>query len=86
MYYQYATLMSPNKVITAICGSSIFDTVEADSCIDDSTDKRFLSKTQLIDILTAGRFNPKVFVTCEQDKECGERWLLIAIKVSRHTL
>ena len=30
------------------------DAVEAHSCVDDSTDKRLLSKTQLIDRLTAG--------------------------------
>ena len=43
------------------------DAVEAHSCVDDSTDNRFLSKTQLIDKLTAGHFDPKVFVNCVQD-------------------
>ena len=34
-----------------------YDAVEAYSCVDDFTDKRFLSKTLLIDKLTAGRSN-----------------------------
>ena len=43
------------------------DAVEAHSCIDNSTDKRFLSKTEMIDTLTAGCFDPKVDVNCVQD-------------------
>ena len=47
--------------------SNKHDAVEAHSCIDNSTVKRFLSKTHLIDKLPAGRFYPKVFVNCVQD-------------------
>ena len=39
------------------------DAVEAHSGIDNSTDKRLLSKTQLIDKLTAGCFDLKVLST-----------------------
>ena len=45
------------------------DAVEAHSCVHDSIGKRFLSKTQLIDKLNVGHFDPKVFVNCIQDKE-----------------
>ena len=48
------------------------DAVEAHSCVDDSTNKRFLhntTDTTVNDKSTAGRFDPKVFVNCIQDKE-----------------
>ena len=45
------------------------DAAEAHNCVDDSTDKRFLSKTQLNEKSTAGHFDPKVFVNCVQDKQ-----------------
>ena len=37
--------------------------------------------TTVNDKSTAGRFDPKVFVNCVQDKEWSERWLLIYKKV-----
>ena len=40
--------------------------------------KIFKQDTTVNDKLTAGRFNPKVFVNCVQDKKWGEKWLLIA--------
>ena len=46
------------------------DAVEAHSCIDDSTDKKFLSRTHLNGKSTAGRFDLKVFVNCVQESSC----------------
>ena len=43
--------------------------MEVHSCVDDSTDTRFLSKTQLNDKSTAGRFDLKVFANCVQDED-----------------
>ena len=39
-----------------------YNAVETHSCVDDSTDKRFLRKTQLNDKSTAERSKLKVFV------------------------
>ena len=47
--------------------SNKHDAVEAHSCTDNSTDKRFLSNTQLIDKLPTGCFDPKVYVNCVED-------------------
>ena len=47
--------------------------------------KFFLEQnTTVNDKSTAGRFDPKVFVNCVQDKECSERWLLIYKKGDRN--
>ena len=55
-------------VFTCITYKEYIDAVEAHSYEDDSTDKRFLSTTQLIGKVTTGRFDPKVFVNCVHTK------------------
>ena len=50
--------------------SCVNDAVEAHSCVDPLMPNSFLSKnTTVNDKSTAGRFDPKVFVNCVQDKE-----------------
>ena len=46
------------------------DAVEAHGCVDPLMPNSFLSKSTTVnDKSTAGRFDPKVFVNCIQDKE-----------------
>ena len=50
----------------------VIDAVEAHSCVDPLMPNSFLSKNTTVNdksTVTAGRFDPKVFVNWVQDKE-----------------
>ena len=58
---------------TDVYGAAItlyLDAVEAHSCVDPLMPNSFFEQnTTVNDKSTAGRFDPKVFVNCVQDKE-----------------